>query len=60
MKCLDSVVSRVSEISDDELVANLVAVERAYIHLLIEAQLRKTQIDPEIRLVGVVQRLRRV
>lgn len=60
MKCLESVVSRVSEISDDELVANLVAVERAYIHLLIEAQLRGTQIDPEIRLVGVVQRLRRV
>lgn len=57
---LDSAVSQVSQLSDDELVQNLVHIERAYLHYLIEASLRGHEPDPDKRVVGVVQRLRSV
>lgn len=57
---LDSAVSQVSQLSDDDLVQNLVQIERAYLHYLIEATLRGQETDPDKRVVGVVQRLRSV
>lgn len=55
-----SAVSTVSEMNDDELVATLKQVERAYIHFMIEANLRGLDTAQHSQLLGVVKRLRTV
>jgi ribosomal protein L29 len=57
---MENLVSRVSELTDQELVTYLQEVERTYIHLMIEATLRGKETEPEKSAVGVVQRLRSV
>jgi hypothetical protein len=47
-------------LTDEELAEYICELERAYVHLLIEAALRGTTIDAATRLGGIVKRLRPV
>lgn len=48
---LDSYVTRVGEMSDDELMESSVLVERALVHMLVEQQLRLTASVSPLRAV---------